>query len=324
MRYTIGIDLGGTNIAAGLLDETYNIIDTVSLPTNAPRAAAAIVTDMAWLVDGLQKKHGVTAARIGIGAPGIISDGIVRNASNLRFDNVPLAEMVASATHLPCRLGNDANAAALGEYMAGAAQGVQSLLMVMLGTGIGGGIIVDGKIIDGFNGAGGEIGHFTLYPDGRQCSCGRKGCFEAYCSASALAADTIRAMFLHPESVLWKLTEGDFTRVNGKTAFDGMRQGDAVSTAIVNEYISNLGVGLSSLVMLLQPEVIAIGGGISREGETLLAPLREIVETRSYYESATPRTRLIAAKFLGEAGIVGAAALWGDEYPTENRSSVLS
>ena len=312
MRYTIGIDLGGTNIAAGILDEDYNILRTLTTPTNLPRAAEAIVDDMAALARELLKT--APADRVGVGSPGLISQGVVRSASNLRFRDVPMQAMLEERLGLPVRIGNDANAAALGEYVAGAAKGADSFIMVTLGTGIGGGIINEGKVVDGFNDVGGEIGHFVLYPNGRPCPCGRKGCFEAYCSASALTADTIRAMWLHPESALWKIVDGDLHRVNGKTAFDGMRAGDKVAAELVDEFISNLALGLSNLVTLLQPEIIAIGGGISREGDTLLVPLRRQVEAASYIgDEHTPRTKIVAAHFMSDSGIVGAAALWGGQ-----------
>ena len=321
--YYLGVDLGGTNIASAVVTEKGELLGRSSIPTGLPDSPEHIAERIAESCRQAVSATGCSLEdieSIGIGTPGItnIEEGVVEYSCNLDFNDTPLSALVEDLMHRPVLLENDANAAALGEYIAGSGKDADSLVAITLGTGVGGGVVINNRLLTGFNFAGGEIGHFVIVEDGEPCNCGRKGCFEAYCSASALAADTIRAMFLHPESVLWKLTEGDFTRVNGKTAFDGMRAGDAVSTEIVNEFISNLGVGLSSLVMLLQPEVIAIGGGISREGETLLAPLREIVETRSYYESATPRTRLTAAKFLGEAGIVGAAALWGDEYPAGN------
>lgn len=309
MKYAIGIDLGGTNIAAGLVDENYNILAKMNLPTRAPRPADEIVADMASLARALADQCGVSPSAVGIGAPGIISDGVVRAASNLKFQNVPLADMMARASALPCRLGNDANAAALGENVAGAARGASSFVMITLGTGVGGGIIDHGRIWEGFNGAGAEIGHFTLYPHGRRCGCGKEGCYEAYCSATALIADTIEAMQSHPESAMWDIACGKVENVNGKTAFDGMRAGDETARAVVDQYIFHLGLGISSILMLLQPEVLAIGGGISREGETLLAPLREIVYPNAYFDSVTPRTRLVAASLRGDAGIVGAAAL---------------
>jgi glucokinase len=217
--------------------------------------------------------------------------------------------MMEKATGLRCELGNDANAAALGENVAGAGKGADSFVMVTLGTGIGGGIIEHGKIIDGFNGSGAEIGHFLLYPGGKQCGCGKKGCFEAYCSATALIEMTKEALRAHPDSGLARICGGEEANVNGKTAFDAMRAGDEVGKKVVDTYIENLGLGLSNIVVLLQPEVLAIGGGISREGEPLLEPLRKIVDANAYFDAATPRTRLVAATLRSEAGIVGAAAL---------------
>lgn len=310
MRYAIGVDLGGTNIAVGLVDENWNIVDKANLPTRAPRPAEEIVRDMASLAATLAERNRVLPVGIGIGSPGIISDGIVRSAVNLEFTDVPLCDMMERVTGLRCVLGNDANAAALGENVAGAGRGADSFVMVTLGTGVGGGIVEHGQILDGFNGAGGEIGHFQLYPRGnRMCACGKRGCFEAYCSASALIRDTAEAMRAHPDSAIARLCGGDEANINGKTAFDAMREGDAVGQALVDTFIQDLGLGLSNIVTLFQPQILAIGGGISREGETLLAPLREIVYANSYYDSTTPRTSLIAAKLGSAAGIVGAAAL---------------
>jgi len=309
MGYAIGVDLGGTDIAAGRVGENRNIVDKISIPTNAPRPAEEIVRDMAHLAVELSARNLVLPVGIGIGAPGIIADGIIHAAANLKFREEPIREMMEKVSGMRCELGNDANAAALGENVAGAGKGADSFVMVTLGTGVGGGIIEQGKIIDGFNGSGAEIGHFLLHPGGTKCGCGKKGCFEAYCSASALIAMTKEAMRAHPESAIAKLCGGDEANINGKTAFDAMREGDAVGKAVVDEYIENLGLGLSNIVVLLQPEVLAIGGGISREGETLLAPLRKIVDENAYFDAATPRTRLVAATLRSEAGIVGAAAL---------------
>jgi len=309
MKYAIGVDLGGTNIAVGLVDENWKIIDKMSIPTRAPRPAEEIVKDMASLSAALAEKNRVLPVGIGIGSPGMISDGVVHSAVNLKFDEVPLCDMMERATGLPCRLGNDANAAALGENVAGAGKGASSFVMVTLGTGVGGGIIVNGHIVEGFNGAGAEVGHFVLQPNGRRCGCGKKGCFEAYCSATALIDQTAEAMRKNPNSAVARLCGGDAATINGKTAFDAMREGDAVGKEVVDTFINYLALGISNMVVLLQPEVLAIGGGISKEGESLLAPIRDIVYANSYYDDKTPRTRLVAATLRGDAGIVGAAAL---------------
>ena len=309
MRYAIGVDLGGTNIAVGLVDEKFNIVDKVSVPTNAPRPAEEIVKDMAEAATLLSQRNNVRVVGIGIGSPGIISGGVVRSAANLKFKNVPLRGMMEAATGLTCALGNDANVAALGENAVGSGKDAESFVMVTLGTGVGGGIIQNGKIIEGFNGAGAEIGHFLLQPGGRQCGCGKKGCFEAYCSASGLIQDTKEAMAAHPGCGIAKLCGGDPEKINGKTAFDAMRDGDAVGKEVVDTFIYRLALGVSNIITLLQPEVLAIGGGISREGETLLEPLREIAYANSYFDSTTPRTKIVAATLRGDAGIVGAAAM---------------
>ncbi|MBE6560309.1 MAG: ROK family protein [Ruminococcaceae bacterium] len=309
MRYAIGVDLGGTNIAVGLVDENFNIVDKVSVPTNAPRPAEEIVKDMAAAAAELAERNNVQPVGIGIGSPGIISGGVVLSAANLKFRDVPLCDMLEKVSGLKCALGNDANVAALGENAVGSGKDASSFVMVTLGTGVGGGIIEGGKIVEGFNGAGAEIGHFLLYPGGRQCGCGKKGCFEAYCSASGLIQDTKDAMAAHPESAIARLCEGDPEKINGKTAFDAMREGDATGKSVVDTYIYNLALGVSNIMVLLQPEILAIGGGISREGETLLAPLREVAYANSYFDETTPRTKIVAATLRGDAGIVGAAAL---------------
>jgi len=309
MKYTVGIDLGGTNIAAGIVDENYTVLRSASIKTRAPRPAREICADMAGLIGELSRACGVRPSCVGIGSPGIVHRGVVRFAGNLRFTDVPLAALMEEMTGLPCTLGNDANAAAMGEAAAGAGRGADSLVMITLGTGVGGGIIEYGRIVDGFNGAGGEIGHMPLIPGGRQCSCGKHGCLEAYCSATALIADTVRAAEADPHSAIHTLCGGKYERITGKTAFDAMRMGDAAGRRVVEEYLYHLSVGTAGIVTLLQPQVLVIGGGIAREGETLLQPVRQYVEQNAYFEKNTPRTRIVSAALGGDAGIIGAAAL---------------
>ncbi len=307
-QYRIGVDLGGTNIAAGIVDEHNRILHKGSVKTALPRPADAICRDIDLLCRHLCEEAGISFAditAIGIGSPGLIYQGVVRIADNLGFRNVPLADMVAALTNKPVSLKNDANAAALGELIAGSGRQCSSLIAVTLGTGVGGGIVLNGQIVEGFNGAGGEVGHIILSPNGNPCACGNRGCLETYCSATALIKATKEAMAAHPESLLNTLATPD--TVNGKTAFDGMRAGDPVATQVVDKFITMLAYGVVTLIRLLQPEIICIGGGISKEGETLLAPLREKVWAQIHYGPDVARTKLVTATLGNDAGIIGAA-----------------
>jgi len=307
--YRIGVDLGGTNIAAGLVDENYCILKKKSIKTNLPRTAEAVCEDIAALCRTLCEEADIAfddIAHIGIGSPGIICRGVVNSAANLGFHNAPVADMVAKLTGKPVSLKNDGNAAALGELVAGCGKGKSSLIAVTIGTGVGGGVILNNTIIEGFNGAAGEVGHIIIEADGRPCGCGSRGCFETYCSASALIRDTKEAMLAHPESALHTLAP-TLDEVNGKTAFDGMRLGDKVATAVVENFINMLAVGVSSLIQLLQPEIICIGGGVAAEGDYLLLPLREKVVAKTLAGADGMRTTIVCATLGNDAGIIGAA-----------------
>lgn len=308
-HYRIGVDLGGTNIAAGIVDEEFRLIHKGSVKTALPRPAEEIASDIDALCRRLCDEADIVFSditRIGIGSPGIICKGVVSRADNLGFRDVPLADMVAKLTDKPVSLKNDGNAAALGELIAGSGKGRSSLIALTLGTGVGGGIVLDGKILEGFNGAAGEVGHIVIAAGGNPCACGNRGCLEAYCSATALKKATIEAMEAHPESLLHALAPTP-DAVNGKTAFDGMRAGDAVAAQVVDTFITMLATGVASLIQLFQPEVICIGGGISKEGETLLTPLREKVWAQTYPGAGGARPLLVAATLGNDAGIIGAA-----------------
>ena len=307
-QYRIGVDLGGTNIAAGIVDDHYRILHKGSVKTALPRPAEAICQDIDGLCRRLCEEAGISfddIEAIGIGSPGSISRGVVKRAGNLGFRNVPLADMVSALTNKPVSLKNDANAAALGELIAGSGKQCSSLIAVTLGTGVGGGIVLDGKIVEGFCGAGGEVGHIVVSPNGLPCTCGNRGCLEAYCSATALIQATKEAMIAHPESLLNTLATPD--TVNGKTAFDGMRAGDPAATEVVDTFITMLSYGVVSMIRTIQPEVICIGGGLSKEGETLLAPLRDKVWAQIRCDTEEARTKLVVATLGNDAGIIGAA-----------------
>ena len=310
MKYYIGVDIGGTNIAVGVVDENFDIKCKGSIKTNAPRSAESICDDIAGLCKSLCEKNGIDYGDIlgvGVASPGIIKDGVVVFASNLQFDNVPLKAMLEARTGKKCAVCNDANAAALAEYVAGAGKGYHSLVAVTIGTGVGGGIVLEGKIWEGFNGAGAEIGHIVTVPGGRLCTCGNRGCLETYCSATALINDTKEAMINNPDSKLWEIC-GHTDNVTGKSAYDAAEMGDEVAKNVIKKFIKYLSIGVANIITLLQPEVVCIGGGMSAEGETLIAPLDKLVKESGVIKSLSKRSKIRAAGLFNDAGIVGAAA----------------
>jgi len=312
----IGIDLGGTNIVVGVVDDNYQILAKAECKTNLPRPAEAIMEDMARLTREATEKAGFTMddiAYVGVGCPGTcnVFTGIVEYSCNLDFKEVPLQEDLARMIGKPVYIENDANAAALGEAKAGAAKGADSALCITLGTGVGGGIIIDGKIYDGFNCAAAELGHIVIVVDGEPCGCGREGCWEAYASATALIRQTKAAIEANPDSAMAKMA-AEQGKVSGRTAFDAMRAGDPVAKAVVDQYIKYLASGLTNMVNIFQPEVLCIGGGISHEGDTLLKPVLEHIERDRYSKYSKHQTRLCTAQLGNDAGIIGAACL-GDQ-----------
>ena len=312
--YKLGIDLGGTNIVAGVVDENFNIVATAKRKTNCPRPADEILDDMAAVAleaveaAGL-KKEDIEAA--GVGSPGAIDpvNGVVCFSNNLEFYNVPMAEMLKERTGFDFYLENDANAAAYGEYVAGAGKGTNNFMMITLGTGVGGGIIFDGKLYSGSNYAGAELGHVVISMDGEMCSCGRQGCWEAYASATALIRQTKQAMIKYPESIMWKLCGNDINAVNGLTAFEAMRQGDSAGKAVVDKYIYYIAVGIANNINIFQPDVICIGGGVSKEGDNLIIPIKEFVNGDNFARNIDKKAEIKTATLGNDAGIIGAAYL---------------
>ena len=313
--YTIGIDLGGTNIVASVVDDDYNIIGTSKTPTNSPRSADEIFDDIADVCEEAVKAAGLTMEdldSVGMGTPGTVNqDGIIEFANNLAFNNVPARTMLAKRINKPEEkvfIENDANCAALGEAYAGCGNGAKDFVAVTLGTGVGSGVIIGGKIVNGVNYAGGECGHMVIVVDGEQCSCGRKGCWEAYASATALIRQTKKAMEEYPDSLMHKLAKEE-GKVSGRTAFDAMRLGDIAGIKVVDDYIKYVACGLINIVNALQPEIICIGGGICNEGETLMKPLRRFVQSERYSIHSKIQTKIVKAELGNDAGVIGAALL---------------
>lgn len=311
--YTIGIDLGGTNIATAVVDENYKIVGKGNLPTNAPRDAYEIATDMVKSANMACEDAGITmddVSWIGVGTPGAVNPetGVIETAGNLGFYGVPMKRYIEELSGKRCFIENDANAAACGEYIAGVGKGYKNLVAITLGTGVGGGVIINGKVFSGSNGYGTELGHSTLIMDGEDCSCGRKGCWEAYASATALIRQTKRAMQDHPESEMWKIAE-TIEDVNGKTAFDGMRSGDKIATQVCEKYIEYIACGIVDMINIFQPEILCIGGGISKEKDNLTTPINEYVNKYSFTRNTDKKTVITTAALGNDAGIIGAATL---------------
>lgn len=312
--YRIGVDLGGTNISVGVVDEDFNIIGRGKTKTNSPRPAEEIFEDIAKCISMAADDAGISLDEvnvIGVGTPGSVNDetGYIDYSNNLRFDKVPAKQMLEELTGKPCFFANDASCAALGELYAGAGKGCKNLIAITLGTGVGSGIVIDGKVFRGANSAGGEIGHTVINVNGAECTCGRKGCWESYASATALIAQTKHAMKENPESKMWNCAGNDIESVNGRTAFDAMRMGDEAAKAVVDKYIYYVAVGIINVINVFQPDVLCVGGGICNEGETLLAPIRKYVVEERYSKYAQKQTEICKAQLGNDAGIIGAAML---------------
>lgn len=314
MSYYIGIDLGGTNIAVGVVDDSFQIIGRATAPAGAFRPAEQIADDMAATARAALADAGMTLDEVewvGIGTPGTVNPetGTTGSAFNLGFHCTPLAGLIEARLGKKTFLENDANAAAYGELMAGAAKGLNLALMITLGTGVGGGMIIDGKIRSGFNYKGAELGHIGMVYGGVPCTCGRIGCIEAYCSVSALIRITRESMQLNAKSKMWEIAENSLDKVNGRTAFDAMRAGDVPASMVVDKYIDYLAYAVSGLINLFQPQAIVIGGGISKEGETLFGPMRERAYRQTFDHDPENCAQILQAQLGNDAGIIGAALL---------------
>ncbi len=312
MKYCIGVDLGGTNIAVGLIDlDGRRILHKKSVKTRAPRPCEEISSDIKAVCLDLCLMEGISLSDvlwIGIATPGIVRAGVVISAVNLGWSDEPFGEILSRITGRPTFVANDANAAAYAEAKWGCGVGEDSLIAITLGTGIGGGIILDGKIWEGFNGFAAELGHMVIAVDGRHCACGLRGCFEAYCSATALVHETRRMMKLYPDSIMWEIAGGDITKIDGRTAFKANSRGDFAAHQVIEDFVNYLAIGIANIINIFQPSVVCLGGGISGQGEELMRPLRERLRYTSF-GTKDMRTRVEAAVYKNDAGIIGAGLL---------------
>ena len=313
MKYYLGVDLGGTNIKAGITDEKGNIVLKTSIRTDSQGDAQKIADQMVWLCRDLVEKAELSmddVEAVGVGVPGTVDKqkGIVVYCNNLNMDGAPIGAMMQQNLQKPVYLANDASCAALGEFVCGSGREHNSIILVTLGTGVGGGIILDGKIWEGLEGAGAEIGHMVVHVGGAPCTCGRKGCFEAYSSATALVHQTKEAMDNNPNSLLHSVAS-KAGKVTAKTAFDAMRKGDAVAKAVVENYLHYLSEGVANLINIFAPEAIILGGGVCNEGDALLVPLKEQVIAKCYGGDLIHHAEISIASLGNDAGLIGAAML---------------
>ena len=310
MAYRIGIDIGGTKIASGLVDENYRILLKKTIPTLSERPYMEIIEDMAQMVRELISEAGIDSseiAGIGIGCAGAPDrkNGTILYSNNLGWYNVPLAGELRKLLGIPVSIDNDANAAALGETLAGSAKGSSCVVMITLGTGVGGGIIIDGKIFAGSHHTGAEAGHHVIVSGGEPCTCGRKGCYEAYASTTALIRMAEKSARLHPESQLASSLKEN-GRLNGMLIFNAVHQGDETARKVLDEYLFYVSEGLVNLVNIFDPEKIVIGGGISAQGELILEPVRRRL-AQDVFCKAVPLPEVVCATLGNDAGIIGAA-----------------
>ena len=309
----IGIDLGGTNIAVGAVSEEGKILSRVSVPTGAERPFQELVRDMAQCVKDAAEKAGLTLKDIksvGIGIPGVAESetGVVFNCTNLGWFNVPLRAELQKYVDLPVLIDNDANVAALAESYAGVSKDCRSSVMFTLGTGVGGGIVIDGKPWAGAHGRGGEIGHMTLVPDGVPCTCGNNGCVERYCSATALIRTAKQECFAYPDTLMLKKVQGDVDKLNARIVIDCAKEGDAEALRVFNAFVRYLAMAINNITAFFDPDMIVLGGGVSGAGDFLLDAVSALLPRFQMFK-ALPIPKLALAKLGNEAGIIGAAML---------------
>lgn len=315
--YYIGIDIGGMSIKLGIVSKSGEMKLSRSIPTEFESGYQEMVKRMADTIVEMFAEINVDiaqAAGIGVGIPGTADSrrGVVTVAANIGWREVPIVAEIQKYFKLPVRINNDANCAALGEQRFGGGAEFDSIIFITLGTGVGSGIIYDGKLIEGAGSAGAESGHMVIEIDGEPCNCGRCGCWESYASATALIKQTKRAMDSNPDSKLHDVFRR-YGKVSGRTAFIAATEGDLVAQAVVKNYLKYIATGLISLGNIIHPDAFIIGGGISHEGAPLIEPLQKFIDNYCYGSGLNPRILVKQAVLGNDAGIIGAAALVMDK-----------
>jgi glucokinase len=310
----IGIDIGGMSVKGGLIDKDNKIIARVTRKTLAGDVSNLIADEVSKIIDELCEKSGFTTSEIefcGIGSPGAINpaEGIIKYSNNIVMHNVPIVSQLSARYPFPIKIDNDANCAALGEAYFGGGKGHNDVILITLGTGVGSGIIVDKKLFTGGGGAGAEAGHMVIVADGGlECNCGLAGCWEKYASATALVNQTSAAMQKNPHSLMHNELK-DCGSVSGRTAFNAAAKGDAAAVLVVDKYLGYIATGIINLSNIFRPQVVVIGGGVSNEGQSILAPIQKKVDAGLYGGSINPKVTIALATLGNDAGILGAAYL---------------
>ncbi len=310
--YYIGVDLGGTNCVVGLVDEDGKIVKYATKPTRKERAIEEIFDDIIesckTLINDYQLDHN-NLQGIGIGTPGMINTGkgVIDYANNLKVKDFDAVGYIRKHLNFPVKIANDADCAALGEVIAGGAKGFKNVVVFTLGTGVGGGVVIDGKLFTGSFAGATEMGHQIIVKDGRPCSCGNKGCLEAYASATGLIRLACEKALENKDSLLYKLVDGNMDKMNAKIPFDAMQAGDETGKSVIEEYMDYLAIGIANAINVFRPEVVLIGGGVSRQEENLTKPLEEKIRQLVY--AGVMQTQIKTAKLGNDAGLIGAAML---------------
>ena len=313
-EYIVGIDLGGMSAKGAVFSLEGELLHEEKVKTCKSDGFERTVRSLAELAKRCVLAVGGTMEQvkaIGVGAPGVVdsTSGVVLRWSNFGWVDAPLAERLSSLTGKAVYIANDANVAALGESKFGATANYQSSILLTIGTGVGGGMVFDGRLIEGFRSAGAELGHVTIREGGLPCACGRRGCYEKYASATALIRQTRVAMAEHLDSKMWQIVDGKIENVDGRTAFAAARLGDETAQKVVNQFVGYLSEGIADFVNILRPEAIVLGGGVANEGEDLFAPLRKAVDERTYIAMDIVPLKIVGAKLGNRAGVYGAYTL---------------
>ncbi len=321
-RYVIGVDLGGTNIVVGAVAEDGSEdVATRSEPTRSEQGADAVVDRIVRMIETAIREtmelKGISRdafVGVGVGSPGPLDRerGLVLTTPNLGWQNFPLRDAIGNRVGLPVKIDNDANCATLGEWWLGAAKGGKNVVGMTIGTGIGGGLILDGRLYHGASDVAGEIGHTTIDVTGRRCKCGNYGCLEAYASGPSIAERAREQLDGDHDSIMYTLVDGQLENLTAAIVYDAAKKGDATALEVVRETARFLGAGIANLLNVFNPDVVVIAGGVTQAGETLFEPLRREVRKRAF-AAAVDACRIVPGSLPGNAGVVGAVASFNQQ-----------
>ena len=320
VRFVLGIDIGGTNLVVGsVAEDGSSMVASASEPTHSEAGATDVVDRLVGLAERAsattrREAPGAEILGVGVGAPGPLDTkrGIVLLTPNLGWVNMPLRQLIHDRLGLPAALDNDANCAVLGEWWVGAARGARHAIGITIGTGIGGGLIIDGQLYHGASDVAGEIGHTTIDTEGRRCKCGNYGCLEAYASGPNIALRAVEEIEAGAESRLRALVGGDLGKITAQTVYQAAADGDELALEIVNDTAKFLGVGIGNLLNVFNPDLVVVCGGVTLAGDHLFEPLRREVARRAF-KPAVAACRIVPGELAGTAGVYGAAKVFLDQ-----------